>query len=319
MRALGIFVFLLTISVTSLFADAKPDTVKVGVYIISIHDINFHDKEYTARFWLWFTYNYNKEYDFTKELDIPNAKDIEINQVLSDTIDGKIWVQLKMKCTMKEDWQVHDFPFDKQKLKINIEDSNREVTDLVFTADNQGSRINPNEGLSGWVLDEFEVASSQSAYDTPFGDPRPDTNGQTYSSIIISMKIEREAGGLFLKVFIGMYIAFLIALVSFVSDPDELEPRFGLPVGGLFAAVGNKYIIDSLLPESSHFSLVDILHSITFFGIFMVLMISAWALRLHHTVSPEAAVKTNRKAAIVLVIAYLLVNVYYVLSASLFD
>lgn len=319
MRTLSILIFLLTSSAASLLSQAKPDTVKVGVYIISVHDINFHDKEYTARFWLWFTYDYNKELDFTKELDIPNAKDIEVNQVLSDTIDGKIWVQLKMKCTMKEDWQVRDFPFDKQKLRINIEDASKDVTSLVFVADSKDSRVNPNEGLSGWVMDDFKVESNSTPYDTPFGDPRPNVKGQTYSSIIISMKIEREAGGLFLKVFIGMYIAFLIALVSFVSDPNELEPRFGLPVGGLFAAVGNKYIIDSLLPESSNFSLVDTLHSITFFGIFSVLMISAWALRLHHTVSPGVAVRTNRKAAIVLVAAYVVVNIFYVLSASVFQ
>jgi hypothetical protein len=304
---------------SSSYASSKPDTVKVGVYVISVHDINFHDKEYTARFWLWFTYDYNKDLDFTKELDIPNAKDIEVNQVLSDTINGKIWVQLKMKCTMKEDWQVRDFPFDKQQLKINIEDASRDVTNLVFVADSKDSRFNPNEGLSGWVMDDFKIEGSSSPYDTPFGDPRPEVKGQTYSSIIISMKIEREAGGLFLKVFIGMYIAFLIALVSFVSDPNELEPRFGLPVGGLFAAVGNKYIIDSLLPESSHFSLVDILHSITFFGIFSVLMVSAWALRLHNNGHPEEALVTNRKAATALVAIYILVNVFFVLKASLFQ
>src|SRR5258705_2983314 len=143
-------------------AKNKPDTVKVGAYIISLHDINFHDKEYIARFWLWFTYDYNKELDFSKELDIPNAKDIVIDQVLSDTVDGKIWVQLKMKCTMKEDWKVHDFPFDKQHLKINIEDSNRDVTNLVFVADRKDSRFSPNEGLSGWVMDSFRVETCTS-------------------------------------------------------------------------------------------------------------------------------------------------------------
>jgi hypothetical protein len=159
---------------SAISAKEKPDTVKVGAFIISIHDINFHDKEYIARFWLWFTYDYNKELDFSKELDIPNAKDIVIDQVLSDTINGKIWVQLKMKCTMKEDWQVHDFPFDKQHMKINIEDASRDVTTLVFVADNEDSRLNPNEGISGWVMDSFKVTASQSPYDTPFGDPRPD-------------------------------------------------------------------------------------------------------------------------------------------------
>ncbi|HTH55543.1 MAG TPA: hypothetical protein VL728_05815 [Cyclobacteriaceae bacterium] len=314
MRAGKIIIPLFFFSMAA-FAKSSPDTVKVGVYIISIHDINFHDKEYTARFWLWFTYDYNKELDFSKELDIPNAKDIQIDQALSDTINGKIWVQLKMKCTMKEDWQVHDFPFDKQHLKINIEDSNRDVTSLIFVADNEDSRLNANEGISGWVMTKFSVKASRNPYDTPFGDPRPEVKGQTYSAINVSIDIEREAGGLFLKIFLGMYFAFLIAMVSFLSDTNEVEPRFGLPVGGLFAAVGNKYIIDSVLPESSQFSLVDILHSLTFFGIFTILIVSATALKLHNNNKVEQAHKLNLVGAIVVIVGYLAANIYYVLSA----
>jgi hypothetical protein len=297
------------------FATSKPDTVKVGVYVISIHDINFHDKEYTARFWLWFTYDYNKELDFSKELDIPNAKDIEINQVLSDTLNGKIWVQLKMKCTMKEDWQVHNFPFDSQHLKILIEDSNRDVNNLIFVADDEDSRLNPNEGLIGWVVDDFKVTAKQSPYDTPFGDPRPEIKSQTYSSIVISMNIDREARGLFLKIFLGMYFAFLIAAVSFLSETNEVESRFGLPVGGLFAAVGNKYIIDSVLPESSQFSLVDILHSLTFFSIFAILMVSAIALKLHNKDRIDTAHRINKVGAIVIIVGYIIANIYYIASA----
>lgn len=314
MRTANIIIPLLFVSIIS-FANSKPDTVKVGVFIISIHDINFHDKEYTARFWLWFTYSYNKELDFSKELDIPNAKEIQIDQALSDTINGKVWVQLKMKCVMKEDWQVHDFPFDRQHLKINIEDANRDVNSLVFVADNEDSRLNPNEGISGWTMDNFSVTASRSPYDTPFGDPRPEVKGQTYSAINVAIDIEREAGGLFLKIFLGMYFAFLIAMVSFLSDTNEVEPRFGLPVGGLFAAVGNKYIIDSVLPESSQFSLVDTLHSLTFLGIFTILLVSASALKLHNNGKVEQAHKLNRVGAIVVITGYVAANIYYVLSA----
>jgi hypothetical protein len=65
-----------------------PDTVKVGAYIISLHDINFHEKEYTIRFWLWFVYD-NPDFDFSKQLDIPNAKSIEPPEIIMDSIDNK--------------------------------------------------------------------------------------------------------------------------------------------------------------------------------------------------------------------------------------
>jgi hypothetical protein len=233
---------------------AQPDTVKVGTYVISIHDINFRDKEYTARFWLWFLYR-NQEFDFSTQLDIPNAKSIDSPQIIPTIkINGMDLVTMKMKCTMKENWKVHNFPFDKQHLKIQIENSQFDIESLVFVPDVKGSTIDDQEAISGWRIKRFNVSSQTNDYKTGFGDPRPERSYQIYSTFQVEMDLEREAFGLFMKIFIGMYIAFLIAVISFVPHPSEFEPRFGLPVGGLFAAVGNKYIIDSLLPESSTFS-----------------------------------------------------------------
>lgn len=64
-----LFFFVLTPAAMSQAAETgnAPDTVKVGAYVISLHDINFHDKEYTARFWLWFVYN-NPDFDFARQL-----------------------------------------------------------------------------------------------------------------------------------------------------------------------------------------------------------------------------------------------------------
>jgi hypothetical protein len=313
MRLIKILVPLLLISFLST-AKSKPDTVKVGAYIISIHDINFHDKEYTARFWLWFVYK-NPRLNFSQQIDIPNAKDVEITSESVDTVNGQYWAQMRVKCTMKENWRVHDFPFDEQTLKIVLEDDVLAIEDLIFVADTANSRFDNKEALSDWKVDAFSVSTSTATYNTSFGNPAPGFNNQKFSTFTIQMDIDRKAIGLFLKVFLGMYFAFLIALVSFLSDTNELEPRFGLPVGGLFAAVGNKYIIDSLLPESSTFSLVDILHSLTFLGIFGILTVSAIALRLHNNEKVDQAHRINRIGAAVVILGYLLANVYYVLTA----
>jgi hypothetical protein len=105
-----------------------------------------------------------------------------------------------------------------------------------------------------------------------------------------------------------MYIAVLIAIVSFTPHPSELEPRFGLPVGGLFAAVGNKYIIDSVLPESSLFTLVDTLHAFTFFAIFMTLVVSAISLKCHDNNKLDLAMRVNREGSRIVVILYVVAN-----------
>lgn len=307
------FLLLLLSSLVPCLAQG-PDTVKAGAYVISVHDINFHDKEYTIRFWLWFLYS-NPDFDFKSQLDIPNAKAIDEPEIVGDTVSGKIWVQLKMKCTMKENWVVHNFPFDKQHLRVRVENTVFDKDKLIFQADTKHSMFDDIEGLDGWHIKDFVVSSDTTRYNTGFGDPRPGHNSQTFSTFKIDMNIERAAWGLFMKIFIGMYIAFLIALISFATHPWELEPRFGLPVGGLFAAVGNKYIIDSLLPESPEFSLVDTLHSITFFGILSVLAVSAIAMKLYNEDNKAACVRADKIGFRVVITAFVALNIYYIVSA----
>ena len=295
---------------------AQPDSVKVGAYVLSVHDINFHEKEYTARFWLWFVYN-NPKYDFSTQLDMPTAKSYEQAPPIVDSLDGKAWVMMKMKATMKEKWNVQDFPFDHQHLSMQIENSQYDVSSMVFEPDIKGSRFSPTEAIDGWNIKDFKVSVATNDYDTGFGDSRPGHNPQTFSTFLIEMNLERDALGLFMKIFLGMYIAFFIAMISFAPKPWEHDARFGLPVGGLFAAVGNKYIIDSLLPESSSFTLVDTLHTLTFLAIFSILLVSAICLRLYDSGKKEQSLRMNKIGGRAILIVYVLVNLIFVGSAVL--
>ena len=112
-----------------------------------------------------------------------------------------------------------------------------------------------------------------------------------------------------------MYIAFLIAYVCFYIHADVIDSRFGLSVGALFAVVGNKYIIDSSLPESVTFTLVDTLHGITLSFILAVVAFTAYALRLVKKDKIEQANKLDFIAAQILFVVYLLLNIYFIVQA----
>jgi hypothetical protein len=305
MKFLSLTLVLILISLSAI--QAQPDTVSVGSYVISVHDINFRDKQYTMRFWLWFVYD-NPAFDFSKQLDIPNAKSIDAPEIILDSLNGKAWAIMKMKAAMKESWNVLDFPFDKQHLKVQIENTLFDNRSLVFKPDIKGSTFDKKEAIDGWEIVNFKVSEKTNDYETGFGDPSPNRSLQNFSSFLIEMDIQRNAWGLFMKIFIGMYIAFLISIISFTIRPSELEPRFGLPVGGLFATVGNKYIIDSILPESSSFTLVDSLHTLTFLGIFATLVVSAIALQYHDNGNNEAAKRVNQKGSKFVIGIYVLAN-----------
>ena len=293
----------------------KPDTVKVGVYIVSIHDIDFKQKEYAVSFWLWLKYK-NKDFDFVKNLEVPQAKSVDKSFSMLDTSGEEVSLQIKMQCVMKDNWKIANFPFDKQKLRLSIENSQYDSRYLVFKADTVGKHFDPRFILNGWIVDSCLVTNGIKAYETAFGDESMKTPHTEYSSFRVRMSIHRDATGLFWKMFLGMYIAFLIAFICFFIHSDGIDSRFGLSVGSLFAVIGNKYIIDSALPESSSFTLVDTLHGLTLFSIFTVITATAYSLRMIKKNKHAQAYRFDMIMAVILFVVYIVANSWFISQAA---
>lgn len=298
-----------------LFAQTtKRDTVKVGIYITSIHNIDFKQKEFTANLWLWLKYK-NKDFNFLQNLEVPSAKSVEKSFVTIDSSGDRIYMQMKLQCVMKDSWRISNFPFDRQSLRFAIENSQFDSRSLVFVADTVGSHFDPRFTLNGWSIDSCLLNTRTRAYETGFGDeslPKPHTE---YSAFVTRLVITRNTSGIFWKMFIGMYIAFLIAYVCFYIHADGMDSRFGLTVGSLFAVIGNKYIIDSSLPESTTFTLVDTLHGLTLFTIFTIITCTAYSLSLVKKNLMQKARRFDMTAAQILLVLYIALNAYFILTA----
>ncbi|MCA6451430.1 MAG: hypothetical protein IM584_05795 [Chitinophagaceae bacterium] len=310
-----LFCLFLAIAPGTQAQDEKPDTVYTGIYITSIHDIDFKQNEYTTNLWLWMRYK-RKEFDFAQNLEIPQAKSFTKLYTTVDTSEGRVYVLMKLQCVMKDSWKIGNFPFDKQKLRLSIENSQYDAKSLVFAADTAGKSYDPRFTLRGWNIDSFIITPGIKAYETNFGDKSVLKPHMDYAAYRVRISIARDASDLFWKMFLGMYVAFLISYICFYIHADNIDSRFGLSVGSLFAAIGNKYIIDSSLPESTTFTLVDMLHGVTLFFIFLVVASSVYSLRL---VKQNNLIKANRfdmVAAQVILVIYLAINVYFISQAK---
>lgn len=296
--------------------DTKPDTVSIGIYITSIHDIDFKQKEFTITFWLWLKYK-NKDFDFMNNLEVPSAKTVEKSFSSVDSTADRVYMQMKLQCVMKDSWKIDNFPFDKQKLRLSVENSQFDSKALIFVPDTVGQHFDPRFTLRGWSIDSCIMSSTIRKYETGFGDESLSKPQTEYSAFRVRLSIDRDAGGLFWKMFLGMYVAFLISYLCFYIHADGMDSRFGLSVGSLFAVIGNKYIIDSSLPESSSFTLVDMLHGITLFFILVVIAANAYALRLIKKDQAAKATRFDNISAIVVLVVYLGLNVFFIWRASL--
>jgi len=292
-----------------------PDTVKVGIYITSLHDVDFKAKEYNTNFWLWFKYK-RKEFDFVNNLEIPMAKTFTKSYSSTDTTNGQVYILMKIQATMKDSWKIGNFPFDRQRLMLSFENSQFDFTELVFVPDTAGKHFDPRFVLNGWSVDSCIMSVNTRAYESKFGIDSLPTAHMDYSSFRVRLSITRDATGLFWKMFLGMYIAFLIAFICFFIHSDGMDSRFGLSVGALFAVIGNKYIIDSSLPESTTFTLVDTLHGLTLFFIFAVITSTAYSLRLVTKGKEKMAARFDMIAAMTMMFVYVVLNAYFIYQAS---
>lgn len=291
-----------------------PDTVKAGVYITSIHDIDFKQNEFAVNLWLWLKYK-NKDFNFDQNLEIPQAKSFSKLYTTIDSSGGEIYMLMKLQCLMKDSWKISNFPFDKQMLRLSFENSQFDSESLVFVADTLGNHYDPRFTLRGWNIDSFSIVNGIKLYETGFGDASLDTPHTEYSNLKVRVGITRDAGGIFWKMFLGMYVAFLISFICFFIHADSIDSRFGLSVGALFAAIGNKYIIDSALPESVTYTLVDTLHGLTLFFIFAMVSFSVYSLSLIKKNQVAKADRMDKIGAVICMAAYILLNFYFIEKA----
>ena len=309
------FVFFVagSLALRSSAQEIKRDTVKVGIYITSIHDIDFKQKEYALNLWLWLKYK-NRDFDFLQNLEVPMAKEVSRSFATVDSSGEEMYVLMKLQCVMKDAWRISNFPFDRQNLRFSIENSQYDSRSLLFVADTLGRHYDPRFTLSGWRIDSCVLMTGTKIYETGFGDEQLSKPRTEYSNFRVRLVIRRDASGLFWKMFIGMYIAFLIAYVCFYIHPDGIDSRFGLSVGSLFAVIGNKYIIDSSLPESTSFTLVDTLHGLTLLFIFCVIAATAYSLKM--VKKGKNVQRFDMIIAQVLLAAYIIANAYFIIKAS---
>lgn len=311
-KNLSALIFLVLISSVLHSAD---DTCKVGIYFNSLTDFNISDQSFSADFWMWFNYK-NDSLQFNDALEVTNSKSSSFSNYARMKKEGINWDMMKFNAVVFKEWDVTAFPFDKQKLTLHIDHTIYDTKKLAFITDAGNSAIDSNLLLSNWKIDSLAFYVENQTYNTTFGDPVI-KGTSTYPSVTADIYITREnSWNTLFKMLTGVYVAFSIVLLAFFVKPGD---RLGLCVGGLFAAVGNKYIIESVVPSTVSNTLFDNIHNITFIAIFVILVIAVISFRWNETKKPEMlakAVKLDRLSFYSVTLVYILLNTFLILRAA---
>jgi len=289
-------------------AQAQPQQVVVGSYVNKIQDLNFKENKYALDFYLWFRWKAEgplADYKPLESFEIINGKIENKSSIDEKKIGDMNYAAVRVSATMSENWLLAQYPFDAHSMKVNIEDSRFTSKDMVFVADKTNSRLGDEIDMAGWGATNFAAEIKAKVYRTNYGDiSLPSDARSEYSRFTFAMDIHRDSFGSALKLLSTVLLATAVAFVAFMVKPSDLDARFGMGVGALFAVAASAFIAASSVPDSGVMTVADMVHMIALAFIFASLLVSAVCLKLEVTGREELAFRIDHYCVVLFPLAF---------------
>jgi hypothetical protein len=254
--------------------------VTAGIYLNQIDGMSLKEQKVAVDFHIWFRWK-GDDVKPIETFDLANGQIDSKEDVYEATHGDTHYAVCRCLATIQKLWDVRRFPLDSHEVTIEIEDNDREEDLLQYVPDTENSNLNPDARVAGWDLSFGGAKVVTHTFNTNFGDiSRPTGNSSDWSRFVYTARMLRPGYGYFGKLFTGLFVAAAIALISLLTQPAEIDSRFGLGVGAMFAAVASEYLVTAALPDSNLLSLADRLHIVTFLLIFLALAESSLSHKL---------------------------------------
>ena len=191
----------------------------------------------------------------------PFSSDEEMMEIFGSDSIYEVSDRFSMK--LFHDWDLKKYPFDRQKLKFSVTSFN----DTSLIRFRHGKYINSGFDTNldlkkGFKLESIEF--KEDIVDRFFGD----VYDGYYSRGTFELTISRSGSWVFVKLFFGGILALVLSWLVFIIPTRDFASRIELSIGAVFAAVGNKYFVDSAI-DSQLLTVADLFNNII---IFMVVL-----------------------------------------------
>ena len=254
---------------------ASPKKYRNGVYINRIYDFDVKKGTAMVDFWYWFTSDDSSA--TLQNLDLSNGKLQPLGEVITQKGKGLYYLSRRYIAQVQCLLNMDRFPFDRQRIVLSFEDGDLTSDLMVFTPDRINSGIDSAVSLNEWEVNKIEYQVGNHHYPSSFGDlDLPSGEGSDYSQFNAIITVTRR-GSLWqklLKYFWAVAVSVLVGLFSLLIRVCDLDGRFGMAVGALFANVGCSFLLSDRLPASPSISFAEWISYISL-GFVMIFLIES--------------------------------------------
>jgi hypothetical protein len=256
-------------------------TVKIGTYLDTITAFSIRESTWSAEFYVWFNWQGPSDLDPGGRLVLVDGS-IRDKKLLDDyhAANGVNYQRYRIAARFDKIFNTGTMPLDWPVLNIYIEDGGRDVSRLRYAVDPQ-SNVSSRASIAGYDVLRPEYIVQPHTYRSCYGDPRrPKDQRTTFSQYVAGINLRTSGLGVYFRIFLCLYAALAFALAAFFISPD-MSPRFSLPAGAYFGVVANSFIINSVLPPSNVFGMVDIVVMFGLGTIFLTVVLSLISRHIH--------------------------------------
>jgi hypothetical protein len=286
--------------------------VQVGAYLLRISNVSQKDGTFDVDMWVWMRW---------KGSDIEPQKTFEIaNGIINSRSDTEIlddmgyhYSTIRVQATLFHQFDVKRFPLDNHRLTIELEDSTYDTSTLQYVAD-RGTALDPGLTVPGWKVTLEKPFVAAHVYPTDYGLRSSATPNAVYSRLVVATDLERSSMMVLFKEFWISILAVALSLLALLVHSHDLDARFGLGVGSIFAASANAFVLSDNLPKTTAVTLAEQLNLLAVGTIFVTVFVSIWSLRLRYNDREAASLKLDKISLVVISLAYIIANVVMLYS-----
>ena len=226
---------------------AGKEVVRVGIYVLSVGNLDLTTGTYTLDFFLNFKCETVPCDPSNFDLINASAEPFIEDQTAEDEKGREFYYRVRSDLQTQLD--LRDFPFDSHRLKVSFEDKLKNSDEYVFIVDPSLSGIDSSVLVSGWDLLPKLSAENE---DHPYK-----IYDESFSRARFYLEITHPWFSAFMKSIFAAIVIVGVGMLSFLMSYKDAQDRIGLTSATLASAIFYHLTLTSSVPPVGYLTYGD--------------------------------------------------------------
>jgi hypothetical protein len=264
-------------------------TISIGIVVLGISEINERSGTWDADYYLYESWAPSP--GLFPQTEIVNEVERKSAQFDSMVVrDGRCIRSRRIHSTLRNEYNLHAFPFDEQTLSFEVSDDEYTAGELVYADGPFTLGIDDalRTTVSGWrVATEPTFSRESRAFKWEAGAP-------AYDYGKVAFGVRRHVTFHLAKYFLPLFVIVALAFSAFWISPEDLGSQLTIGITCLLAAIAFQFAEAGSLPEVAYLTFADRVYVVSYVAIGLAVVESIYTNALFRRGDKERAARVDR-------------------------